>query len=87
MFNKRAMAVACGWALFLTQSLAQAVPQDSAASRPKINLFPTSVVESLSQTSRAAREMESGMYAVVSRLDQQKQAYEMGHLGNFLQID
>lgn len=76
MLNKRAMAVACGWALFLTHSLAQAVPQTPDPGRPKINLFPTSVVESLSETSRAAREMESGMYAVVSRLDQQKQAYE-----------
>lgn len=71
--NKRAMAIACGWALALTQSLAQAVPQDS---RPSINLFPTSVVENLSETSRAARSMETGMYEVVARLDKQKQAYE-----------
>ena len=55
MSNKRALAVACGWALALTQSLAQAVPQDSREARPRINLFPTSVVENLSETSRAAR--------------------------------
>jgi len=73
------MAVACGWALALSQSLAQAVPQADMEARPRINLFPTSVVESLSETSRAARDMESGMYEVVARLDQQKQAYESTH--------
>lgn len=73
--NKRTLAVTCGWALILTQSLAQAVPQDIRDKRPRINLFPTSVVESLSETSRAARDMESGMYEVVARLDKQQQAY------------
>lgn len=72
MRNKRVMAVACGWALALSQSVAQA----SVEARPKINLFPTSVVESLSETSRAARNMESGMYEIVAKLDKQKQAYE-----------
>jgi hypothetical protein len=33
------------------------------------------VVESLSETSRAARDMESGMYEVVTRLEQQTEAY------------
>jgi hypothetical protein len=80
--NKRAIAVACGWALALTQSLAQAVPQDARETRPKINLFPTSVVENLSETSRAARSMETGMYEVVARLDKQKQAYESTNCGN-----
>ena len=73
--NKRTLAVTCGWALILTQSLAQAVPQDIRDKRPRINLFPTSVVESLSETSRAAREMESGMYEVVAKLDKQQKAY------------
>ena len=72
MMNKRVMAVACGWALALSQSVALA----SVEARPKINLFPTSVVESLSETSRAARNMESGMYEIVAKLDKQKQAYE-----------
>ncbi len=80
--NKRAAAVSLGWALFLTHSLAQAVPQPARDTRPKINLFPTSVVESLSETSRAARDMESGMYEVVSKLDKQKQAYESTHCEN-----
>ena len=74
--NKRAMVVTCGWALILTQSLAHAATQGNRDKRPKINLFPTSVVESLSETSRAARDMESGMYEVVAKLDKQQQAYE-----------
>ena len=73
--NKRIMVVSCGWALILTQSLAYAVTQENRDKRPRINLFPTSVVESLSETSRAARDMESGMYEVVARLDKQQQAY------------
>jgi hypothetical protein len=73
--NKRVAAVTLAWALFLNQSLAQAVPQTARETRPRINLFPTSVVESLSETSRAARAMESSMYEVVARLDKQKQAY------------
>ena len=82
MRNKRVMAVACGWALALSQSLAHAVPQGSVEARPKINLFPTSVVESLSETSRTARDMESSMYEVVAKLDKQKQAYDSTHCDN-----
>jgi len=82
MRNKRVMAVACGWALALSQSLAHAVPQGSMEARPKINLFPTSVVESLSETSRTARDMESSMYEVVAKLDKQKQAYDSTHCDN-----
>lgn len=76
MSNKRTLAVACVWALALSHSVAMAVPRDSHEARPRINLFPTSVVENLSDTSRAARDMESGMYEVVAKLDKQKQAYE-----------
>lgn len=82
MSKKRALAVTCGWALALSQTLAQAMPRDNLEARPKINLFPTSVVENLSDTSRAARDMESSMYEVVARLDKQKQAYESTHCSN-----
>jgi hypothetical protein len=82
IINKRAAAVTLGWALFLTQSLAEALPQQASETRPKINLFPTSVVESLSETSRAARDMESSMYEVVAKLDKQKQAFESTHCEN-----
>lgn len=80
--NKRMLALTCGWCLALGQSWAYAIPQNGGEVRPKINLFPTSVVESLSQTSRTARDMESGMYEVVARLDKQKQAYESTHCDN-----
>ena len=75
MRNKRVMAVACAWALALGQSVAQAVPERSMEARPKINLFPTAVVESLSETSRAARDMESGMYEVVAKLESSRAGY------------
>lgn len=68
------LAWSCGMALSTMPALA--LTQSTAQARPKINLFPTSVVESLSETSRAARDMESGMYEVVAKLDKQKQAYQ-----------
>jgi hypothetical protein len=74
--NKRVLAVACAWALALGHGLVHAVPQAPAETRPRINLFPTSVVENLSETSRAARQMENDMYDVVARLEKQKQAYQ-----------
>ena len=76
LVRNQVLAAACGCVLFFSQSLAQAVVRESPEARPRINLFPTSVVEHLSDTSRAAREMENGMYEVVARLDKQKQAYE-----------
>jgi hypothetical protein len=81
-FSKPILALACSCALALGQGLAHAKPEDIAELRPKINLFPTSVVENLSQTSRAARDMESGMYEVVAKLEKQKQAYESTHCEN-----
>ncbi len=66
--NKRVLAVACVWALAMGHGMAHAVSQPPAETRPRINLFPTSVVENLSETSRAARQMENDMYDVVARL-------------------
>jgi len=74
--QKRLLAVACAWALALGHGVAVAVPQPAVETRPRINLFPTTVVENLSETSRAAREMENDMYEVVARLEKQKQAYQ-----------
>jgi hypothetical protein len=79
ILNKRTLALTCGWVLFLGQSWVQALPRVAAEVRPKINLFPTSVVENLSNTSRAARDMEMGLYEIVAKLDKQKQAYESTH--------
>ena len=78
-FKKSMLALACTWALAMSHSGVYAKTTDGASLRPKINLFPTSVVENLSETSRAARNMESGMYEVVAKLEKQKQAYESTH--------
>jgi hypothetical protein len=80
--RKYLLSLVCGCSLALSQVPALALSQSSSQARPKINLFPTSVVESLSETSRAARDMESGMYDVVAKLDKQKQAYESTHCDN-----
>ena len=71
-YRKSLTALACLCGLALGHGSAQATTEV----RPKINLFPTSVVENLSDTSRTARDMENGMYEVVARLEKQKQAYE-----------
>jgi hypothetical protein len=80
--RKHLFSLACGCALAVNQVAALAVSQSASQTRPKINLFPTSVVESLSETSRAARDMESGMYDVVAKLDKQKQAYQSTNCDN-----
>ena len=53
-----------------------AVATSPPSPRPKINLFPTTVVESLSATSQAARDMETKMYDVVAKLERQSEAYQ-----------
>jgi hypothetical protein len=79
-FQKSLLVLACSWALATGPAYAKI--NESADVRPKINLFPTSVVENLSETSRAARDMESGMYEVVAKLEKQKNAYESTHCAN-----
>ena len=76
LINKQALALTCASALLLGHSWAAAVPRTAPEVRPKINLFPTSVVENLSDTSRAARDMENGLYEIVAKLEKQKQAYD-----------
>jgi hypothetical protein len=71
-YRKSLIAIACCCGIALGHSAAYA----NTEVRPKINLFPTSVVENLSETSRTARDMENSMYQVVARLEKQKQAYE-----------
>lgn len=70
----------CSW--LIAVGAANARINTPAEVRPKINLFPTSVVENLSETSRAARDMENGMYEVVAKLEKQKHAYESTHCEN-----
>ncbi len=68
------LSAACACALLMAHASTHAMTQGEQ--RPRINLFPTSVVESLSETSRAARDMENSMYEVVAKLEKQQQAYE-----------
>ena len=49
--------------------------ENSRASTPTIQLFPTSVVEDLRQTGNVARDMETGLQEVIGRLDQQQELY------------
>ncbi len=74
------LVLGCSWAIAVGPAYARI--SEPAEVRPKINLFPTSVVENLSATSRAARDMESGMYEVVAKLEKQKHAYESTHCEN-----
>ena len=49
--------------------------ENSSASTPTIQLFPTTVVEDLRQTGNVARDMETGLQEVIGRLDQQQELY------------
>ena len=49
--------------------------QNAHANAPTIKLFPTTVVEDLRQTGNVARDMETGLQEVISRLDQQQALY------------
>ena len=49
--------------------------QTGLANTPTIRLFPTTVVEDLKQTGNVARDMETGLQEVISRLDQQQVLY------------
>ena len=59
----------CGCLLFLPM-VAQASPQ-----APTIKLFPTTVLEEIRHTGNVAAEMETGLQAVIARLDEQQKLY------------
>ncbi|MCP4997050.1 MAG: hypothetical protein GY934_25225 [Gammaproteobacteria bacterium] len=46
-----------------------------AAQGPTLKLFPTNVLEEIKHTGSVAKEMESGLHSVITRLDQQQQLY------------
>jgi hypothetical protein len=60
---------------FFLLGLALAVLPPAKANTPTIRLFPTTVVEDLKQTGNVARDMETGLQEVISRLDQQQALY------------
>ncbi len=47
----------------------------SLAQAPTLRLFPTTVLEEIRHTGSVAREMETGLQAVISRLDEQQQLF------------
>ena len=58
-----------GWLLLV----AMAVPASPQA--PTIKLFPTTVLEEIKQTGNVAAEMETGLQALIVRLDEQQKLY------------
>ncbi|MEM9256351.1 MAG: hypothetical protein AAGA91_12960 [Pseudomonadota bacterium] len=80
--QRQALSLVGGCLFLLGHGLAEAVPTNQVEAGPRINLFPTSVVESLSNTSRAAKEMENGVYEIVVRLEKQKEAYDSTQCAN-----
>ena len=55
--------------------LLMAVAVHASASAPTINLFPTTVLEEIKHTGSVAAEMETGLQAVISQLDEQQKLY------------
>ncbi len=69
--NKTTMSLAVCLAVLATLTVS-----DTNANSPTIRLFPTTVVEDLKQTGNVARDMETGLQEVISRLDQQSELYD-----------
>lgn len=61
--------------LLITGLLLLAMAGYAAASAPTINLFPTTVLEEIKHTGSVAAEMETGLQAVISQLDEQQKLY------------
>ena len=59
----------CGWLMILPMAV-HATPQ-----APTIKLFPTTVLEEIKHTGNVAAEMETGLQAVIARLDEQQTLY------------
>jgi hypothetical protein len=57
------------WALLLP------VAASAAQSAPTIKLFPTTVLEEIKHTGNVAAEMETGLQAVITKLDEQQRLY------------
>jgi hypothetical protein len=55
--------------------LAMTMRADSSPRAPVIKLFPTTVLEEIKHTGTVAAEMESGLQAVIARLDEQQKLF------------
>ena len=67
-----------GWLRTLTAAWLLLLPLAGLASKaaPTIRLFPTTVLEEIRRTGDAAKEMETGLQAVIARLDEQQRLYK-----------
>ncbi len=65
----------CRQTLVLGAGLAAATTGVLAATAPTIKLFPTTVLEDIRHTGEVAEEMESGLQAVIAKLDAQQQLF------------
>jgi len=64
------------WLTLLIALLSLAVnPSAVSANAPQLKLFPTTVLEDIRHTGDVAKEMESGLQALIGRLDQQQQLF------------
>jgi hypothetical protein len=75
-------ATICGWkgtqqffTHLLTGCLLLPVAASAGSSAPTIKLFPTTVLEEIKHTGNVAAEMETGLQAVISQLDEQQKLY------------
>ncbi len=64
-----------GWLILATVSLLGFNPSLNAASSPQLKLFPTTVLEDIRHTGDVAKNMESGLQEIISRLDQQSELF------------
>ena len=79
---KAIIATICDWKTvqhiikpLLTGCLLLPAAVYAGSSAPTIKLFPTTVLEEIKHTGNVAAEMESGLQAVISQLDEQQQLY------------
>ncbi len=62
-------------AMLLGGCLLAPVAVHASSTAPTIKLFPTTVLEEIKHTGNVAAEMETGLQAVISQLDEQQQLY------------
>ena len=64
------------WFSRLAALLLITFPLSLYAAAPQLKLFPTTVLENIRHTGDVAKEMESGLQSLITKLDQQSQLFE-----------
>jgi len=64
-----------GWLVAACCLLAVPLTGLAAGRAPTIKLFPTTVLEEIKHTGAVAKDMETGLQAVIARMDQQQELY------------